>query len=297
MLGLGASVAIPAVLSGFENTKSIELDGTGDHVTTYADNSGDLIRILCGNAAGSAGSDSGFTISTWIHSDFADSQVFMGCSVSDLTSIGIAISNTNFSGILRQITASIRYSSVYASGMASLVIAQYDSTGGGLGGNIRNVYDGSTKWVHFAITMEKVGNSHTDYSIFKTFINGTLATTTQSNATPHGQFLNNLGQANGTTSELTMTNVGFILGGGDTSVGASSMAAGKVDETSIWNTHLSNSEITDLYNSGVATDLSAHPKVSRLVNWWRFEGDTTDTQGNQDATAQGNPTFSTTTPS
>ena len=34
MLGLGASVAIPAVLSGFENLQSIDLDGTGDFVDT-----------------------------------------------------------------------------------------------------------------------------------------------------------------------------------------------------------------------------------------------------------------------
>ena len=53
----------------------------------------------------------------------------------------------------------------------------------------------------------------------------------------------------------------------------------------------------EIYNSGAPADLTEHSKADNLVNYYRFEDDTTDTQGNQDGTAQGNPTFSTNVPS
>lgn len=43
---------------------------------------------------------------------------------------------------------------------------------------------------------------------------------------------------------------------------------GKLDEVAIWNRTLTPTEITEIYNNGVPTDLSSYSPN----NWWRFEG-------------------------
>ena len=60
----------------------------------------------------------------------------------------------------------------------------------------------------------------------------------------------------------------------DTKAGAGTYsnvyANGKMDELSLWNKELSSSEITDIYNSGTPTDLSAHSGAANLIGWWRM---------------------------
>lgn len=55
---------------------------------------------------------------------------------------------------------------------------------------------------------------------------------------------------------------------------------GYIDEVSAWNTALSSSAVSDLYNSGTPTDLTGS---SNLVGWWRmgdYTGDTDSSSGN-----------------
>ena len=69
MLGLGASVAIPAVLSGYENTHSLLLDGTDDYFDTN-----NTFQTLLRNCE-----STGFTFSTWINLDnTSGSQAIFG---------------------------------------------------------------------------------------------------------------------------------------------------------------------------------------------------------------------------
>ena len=65
---------------------------------------------------------------------------------------------------------------------------------------------------------------------------------------------------------------------------ASNELLGNIDEVSIFNTELSASNVTSIYNSGTPNDISA---MSGLVSWWRMgDGDTyptiTDNAGSND---------------
>jgi hypothetical protein len=76
---------------------------------------------------------------------------------------------------------------------------------------------------------------------------------------------------------------------------------GLIDEVALWDSALSASNVTSIYNSGVPNDISALSPV----NWWRMgdnDGGTGTTitdqgSGSNDATLTNGPTFSTTVPS
>ena len=78
-------------------------------------------------------------------------------------------------------------------------------------------------------------------------------------------------------------------------------AEGLIDEVAIFNSALSASDITAIYNSGTPDDLSSYSPVG----WWRMgdnDGGTGTTitdqgSGGNDGTLTNGPTFSTTVPS
>lgn len=45
---------------------------------------------------------------------------------------------------------------------------------------------------------------------------------------------------------------------------------GKIDEASMWNTNLTDANITSIYNSGKPTNLLNHPASANLVGWWKM---------------------------
>jgi len=45
---------------------------------------------------------------------------------------------------------------------------------------------------------------------------------------------------------------------------------GKISNTSIWNTALTSSQVTELYSEGVPQNLLNHSAVSSLVSWWQL---------------------------
>jgi len=72
---------------------------------------------------------------------------------------------------------------------------------------------------------------------------------------------------------------------------------GQLDEVALFNTVLSASDVSDIYNSGVPNDLSGY---SSLTNWWRFEegsGTTAiDSKGSNNGTLINGVTYSTNVP-
>jgi hypothetical protein len=76
---------------------------------------------------------------------------------------------------------------------------------------------------------------------------------------------------------------------------------GKIDEVAVWNSALSSSDITSIYNSGSPTDLSSYSPLG----WWRMGDDDSGTgttitdqgSGGNNATLINGPTFSSSVPS
>jgi len=88
---------------------------------------------------------------------------------------------------------------------------------------------------------------------------------------------------------------------GSTPMGYPSPSEGLIDEVAIFNSALSGSDITAIYNSGTPDDLTSYSPVG----WWRMgdnDGGTGTTitdqgSGSNDGTLTNSPTFSTTVPS
>lgn len=105
-------------------------------------------------------------------------------------------------------------------------------------------YEG--QWIHVSATYD--GSSSA--SGMKLYLNGTRVDDTTS--------------LSGTYVAMENTNARFNIGKqiGD-------FANGKIDEVSVFNTELSQSDITSIYGGGTPSSLSSY---SSLVSWWRFEG-------------------------
>ena len=142
----------------------------------------------------------------------------------------------------------------------------------GLGGYVLILDGGSTStntWYHLAIT--RSGTTTTLY------LNGNSIDTGTDSAAY--------------SSQLIYINTGAL----------SYFFGGLTDEVALWDSALSASNISSIYNSGVPNDLSALSPV----NWWRMgdndggSGTTITDQGSggNNATLTNGPTFSTTVPS
>jgi|11BtaG_2_1085332.scaffolds.fasta_scaffold04602_3 hypothetical protein len=104
------------------------------------------------------------------------------------------------------------------------------------------------------------------------------------------------------TSQGTLSNSGIRSSAFDWQLGKHTstwLYNGLIDEVSLFNSELSASDITAIYNSGVPTSLSSY---SSLVSWWRCgDGDTAPTltdngSGGNDGTMTNFTTFSTDVP-
>jgi len=66
---------------------------------------------------------------------------------------------------------------------------------------------------------------------------------------------------------------------------------GNIDEVSMWDAELTSTDISNIFNSGVPADLSAHAKSANLVGWWRCgDGDTFPTIIDQQSNSNGTMT-------
>jgi len=135
-------------------------------------------------------------------------------------------------------------------------------------------YQGS--WIHICATYD----GSTNASGIKLYVNGSVF---GSSAAIAGSYTAPSGNANG-----------------DVYIGRynTEYADGNIDEVAVFNSELSQSDVTAIYGSGVPTSLSSY---SSLISWWRCgDNDTaptlTDNKGSNDGTMTNFSTFSTDVP-
>jgi hypothetical protein len=130
-----------------------------------------------------------------------------------------------------------------------LALSLYDSSNNSRIGRLYNtpLTSYENQWVHICSTYSGNGLS----SGIKVYINGVRVDDTDSNSGTY----------------VAMENGNRNLNIGRTETGLYSN--GKIDEVSVFNTELSQSDITSIYGGGVPSSLSSY---SSLVSWWRFEG-------------------------
>ena len=117
-------------------------------------------------------------------------------------------------------------------------------------GRTTDVISSSTfaNWMHVAVTYNGVGGSSAQNGL-KLFINGVRSDTTDSNKN--------------TYTAMHNFSTPFRIGAfHDTLFGE-----GNIDEVSVFNSELSEADITNIYNNGVPIGLS---KFSSLISWWRM---------------------------
>jgi hypothetical protein len=126
------------------------------------------------------------------------------------------------------------------------------------GGNvIASMYDGSA-YVNKSSTAVSV--STINHVVF-----------TNSNKTVN-LYLNGVAQTGGTNAGL---NSGGSFTIGRNSLGSGAYFDGTIDDVSIFNTELTQAQIQELFNDGVALDATTHSKASALKAYWRNDGVTT----------------------
>jgi hypothetical protein len=133
------------------------------------------------------------------------------------------------------------------------------------------------------------------YSSIQTWINAVISVDTNGTSV---MYINGSSSATaaGVTQPTTVSNPVISCFNG-----ASYFLEGKVDEFALFNTALSASDATAIYNSGTPADLTSYSPVG----WWRMGDDDSGTgttitdqgSGGNDGTLTNGPTFSTTVPS
>jgi hypothetical protein len=214
---------------------------------------------------------------------------YVSCGDADNLSFGDGSSDSPFSisaWIKPDVTARFRIIFKYGStlkeyfmqvaGGSKLQVSFKDSINNASIG--RNGFTSITtaSWSHVVMTYNGSGSA----TRIKVYLNGVLDN----------------GSTTGTGSYTAMSNTSEPLEIGRFSA---SYADGHIDEVAVFNTELSASDITTIYNSGVPNDLTG---TSGLVSWWRMgDGDTAPTlldngTGGNNGTMNNFSTFSTNVP-
>ena len=134
----------------------------------------------------------------------------------------------------------------------------------------------TNQWVHVAITIDSGVSNGT-----KWYVNGTAESSTNTFT---------INKSN--TDDVTIGRLGST---------STSYGKGKIDEVGLFSSVLSASDITDIYNSGVPTDISSYSPVG----YWRMGDNDSGTgttitdqgSGGNDGTLTNGPTFSSSVPS
>ena len=80
---------------------------------------------------------------------------------------------------------------------------------------------------------------------------------------------------NGQQNSTQSVSINLQTNGNDGQIGNQQFAAGRfyngsISNLSIWNTALSSSQVTEIYNEGVPSNLNNHSAYSNLVSWWQL---------------------------
>ena len=174
-------------------------------------------------------------------------------------------SNTVFSKGL----GAINYDGYYMFALADYVYFRIRNNSS----NFHQIKDNDTHplntWVHYLVTYD--GSRSASGGGLKLYKNGTLLT----NVSKSGNFSSGSGQ--------TIANFGI----GARIIDSAAHFNGNIDEVSAFNSELSASNVTTIYNSGTPNDISA---ISGLVSWWRMGDGSTYPQIN-DAVGSNNGTM------
>jgi len=215
---------------------------------------------------------------------------YVSCGDADNLSFGDGSSDSPFSisaWIKPDVTSRFRLIFKYGStlkeyfmqiaGGGKLQVALKDNINGGSIGRNGNTTIPTASWSHVVMTYNGSGSA----TRIKVYLNAVLDN----------------GTTTGSGSYTAMSNTSEPLEIGRFTSG--SYADGHIDEVAIFNTELSASDITTIYNSGVPNDLTG---TSGLVSWWRMgDGDTAPTitdkgGGGNNGTMNNFSTFSTNVP-
>jgi len=120
----------------------------------------------------------------------------------------------------------------------TLVAFKPDGPSSSIDWNVANVNDGN--WHHFAF-------SRTNTTI-NLYIDGNLQTVNSNNLTNNNTKIDTIG---------AKTNGSYPF-------------KGKLSNISIWNTNLTSTQVTEIYNEGVPSNLNNHSAYSNLVSWWQL---------------------------
>lgn len=94
----------------------------------------------------------------------------------------------------------------------------------------------------------------------------------QNGATDHKIYINGVSVGTSTTSKTLDSGLDTFRIGGFTSWGQ--YFDGSISNISIWNTALSSSQVTEIYNEAVPSNLNNHSAYSNLVSWWQLGSNT-----------------------
>ena len=89
------------------------------------------------------------------------------------------------------------------------------------------------------------------------------------------------------TFSITDSNTSVFIG---SERGAGFFFNGSISNASIWNSALTSTQVTELYNNGTPSNLSSHSATSNLISWWKLNNTTTgieDAKGSNNGTNNG----------
>ena len=249
--------------AGYSNTYALDLDGTDDYVDTNS------------NSLDSSVWSGSFSISLWYKTPSS-------LSGKD----GMFLTTGRFASGVSQVEFRAYQQTIYLWFSPSISTSSpYNAYDGDTG----NVLSTNT-WYHICWTADRPSSGATTSTLYLNGVSQTLSS----------NFLSSIHNATSFSSGNDL-----ILGarnGATTGAGSTSLHLdGIMDELAIFNTALSSSDVTAIYNSGSPDDLSSYSPVA----WYRMgdnnggTGTTITDQGSggNDATLANGPTFSTDIPS
>lgn len=303
MLGLSANMTSDAVtvsaieaLPLFVNNKSLVTDGIDDtfDITLPTD--------IINHDAG--------TISLWVKVDASNtaSSYFVNIYDSSQTTLGRIefymhlVYGTNIFGLegfyrdeitngsFTPVRCQAKTAPAYHGEGASRIYTDFGDFGSGV--SVYNAENMKGAWHHIAMTWDTSAtytHSSTTYNgVMKVYFDGVL----RNEGVSTNPAYNSVGSPTGLTGFDSGTVLDTIRVGGK--FNNSSYMDALTDELSVFDAALSDSDISDIYNSGTPADLSSY---SSLIGWWRFEDNADDSSSNSNSgSLQNGARYSTTTP-
>ena len=227
-----------------KNSKSIDFDGgTGSYLgVTGSPGINENVGVFT----------TAMTVHAWVKADQLENNKYI-----------IAKGNAQSSGQRAYSLRSPNATGSNANKWEAALTTEYTTDGGGLNSIEYQLYSTSdaslTEWTHLAMTF--------DGSDIKFYINGSLETT----QSVTGNDINNP-QIHPNAADEDFR-IGDMAGSGDYNFD------GKIDAPAIWNTALSSSQISNLYNSGNGLS-PTEVATSNLQGYWNFEDNLNDLTSN-----------------